>query len=346
MPAARRGAAWAAKYLDPAREPGGYCARRFSLQMEDLMLRRLSLFPLLCAIAAAPLAARAAFHEIKIVEVFAGGGSASQAQYVELQAYTPGQNFVNTHRVIIYDAAGTAVGQAQFPTQPSPAVNNGANQMSIFVATAQAASLFGISADLLLPSALIDRAGGKICWDALDCFAWGNYSGAAGAGGTAVGTPFPALQAGVAAHRRLDILVTGSPTVLENGDDTGNSATNFVAGFPSPRNNANAVGPEDLDGIAPAVDDCPFYPNPVQGDADQDGRGDDCECTDQNLDGANTVSDLVGINIAIFNPEQATPLCDGNDDGLCDVNDILAANIEIFSAGETSTCARQPVPGP
>jgi hypothetical protein len=28
------------------------------------------------------------------------------------------------------------------------------------------------------------------------------------------------------------------------------------------------------------------------------------------------------------------------------VNDILAANIEIFSPTSTSTCTRQPVPGP
>jgi len=65
-----------------------------------------------------------------------------------------------------------------------------------------------------------------------------------------------------------------------------------------------------------------------------------------NGDGRNTVSDLVAINVAIFNPALVTPLCDGNNDGKCDVNDIIAANTEIFSPGNTSTCARQPVPGP
>jgi hypothetical protein len=299
-----------------------------------------------CPCAAARFAPRATFHEIKIVEVFAGGGSISPVQYVELQAYTPFQNSVSNHSVIFYNAANTEVGRARFATPPNPPVNNGDNQMSLFIATAQAASLFGIAANLTMSAPFIDRSGGRICWDNLDCFAWGNYAGPAGAGGTAVGTPFPALQAGVAAHRRLDIYTLGNPTVLEAQDDTGDSAGNFVAGFPSPRNNANLIGPEDGDGLAPAADNCPFYPNPAQGDADLDGRGNDCECGDQTGDGMNTVSDLVGINIAIFNPDLATPLCDANDDVECDVNDILAVNVEIFSADETSTCARQPVPGP
>ena len=102
----------------------------------------------------------------------------------------------------------------------------------------------------------------------------------------------------------------------------------------------------DGDAIVDAADDCPFFANPGQVDTDHDGRGNACECTDQNGDGRNTVSDLVAINTAIFNPASATPLCDGNNDRKCDVNDILAANLEIFSPGNTSTCARQPVPGP
>ena len=77
-----------------------------------------------------------------------------------------------------------------------------------------------------------------------------------------------------------------------------------------------------------------------------DGRGDACECTDQNGDGRNNVSDLVAINVALFNPAQITPLCDANRDGLCNVNDIIEVNTEIFSPTNTSICARQPVPGP
>src|SRR5262249_20009265 len=133
---------------------------------------------------------------------------------------------------IFYNAAGTEVGRTTFAAN----VANGANQMTLFVATSAAETLFNLTSDKQMTSPFIDRSGGKVCWDALDCFAWGAYTGPAGIGGTAVGTPFPALQPGVAAHRRLDI--SGSPTLLEAGDDTGNSATDFVAAFPLPVTNA------------------------------------------------------------------------------------------------------------
>jgi hypothetical protein len=102
----------------------------------------------------------------------------------------------------------------------------------------------------------------------------------------------------------------------------------------------------DADGVQQLDDNCPLFANPDQQDTDLDGRGNACECGDQNLDGQNTVSDLVAINLAIFNPGLASQLCDANNDGDCNVSDIVHANIEIFSPGSTSTCARQPVPGP
>jgi hypothetical protein len=102
----------------------------------------------------------------------------------------------------------------------------------------------------------------------------------------------------------------------------------------------------DGDGAGDACDKCPLFASGDFRDTDADGRGNACECTDQNGDGRNTVSDLIAINVAIFNPAQATPLCDGNNDARCDVRDIIAANVEIFSPTSTSTCARQPVPGP
>jgi hypothetical protein len=102
----------------------------------------------------------------------------------------------------------------------------------------------------------------------------------------------------------------------------------------------------DCDGLQGAADNCPNYAQQSSADTDADGRGNECECTDQNGDGRNTVADLVAINLAIFNPSLVTPLCDGNNDGACNVNDIIAANVEIFSPTSTSICARQPVPGP
>jgi hypothetical protein len=101
----------------------------------------------------------------------------------------------------------------------------------------------------------------------------------------------------------------------------------------------------DSDGLCDAADRCPFYLS-TNADTDNDGRGNLCECTDQNGDGRNTVTDLVAINTAIFNPALVTALCDGNNDGACNVADIVSANIEIFSPTSTSTCGRQPIAGP
>ena len=102
----------------------------------------------------------------------------------------------------------------------------------------------------------------------------------------------------------------------------------------------------DHDGIADAPDNCPFWAQLGNADSDGDKRGNECECTDQTGDGFNTVTDLVAINTAIFNPALVTPLCDGNNDAQCNVSDIIAANLEIFSPTNTSICTRQPFPGP
>jgi len=106
----------------------------------------------------------------------------------------------------------------------------------------------------------------------------------------------------------------------------------------------------DCDGLQGAADNCPSYAQTSSADVDADGRGNECECGDVTQDGRNTVADLVGINSCIFAPLPKPPLCvtfcDANNDGACNVSDIIAANLEIFSATNTSTCARQPVPGP
>jgi Tol biopolymer transport system component len=99
----------------------------------------------------------------------------------------------------------------------------------------------------------------------------------------------------------------------------------------------------DGDGILDDADNCRYYATPHLTDTDGDGRGDACECSDQNEDGTVDVRDIIAINTAIFNPQLVTPLCDGNNDDECNVADIIAANKAIFSPG-TSTCERQPVP--
>jgi hypothetical protein len=149
----------------------------------------------------------------------------------------------------------------------------------------------------------------------------------------------------------LHVQATGpSGQVLMNVGSSVDTELNLVPIPGTPTLLASTCGSgtldSDCDALALPGDNCPFHATSNTADTDTDGRGDECECTDQNGDGRNTVSDIVAINIAIFNPSQATVLCDGNGDGQCNVNDIIAANTEIFSPTSTSICSRQPVPGP
>jgi hypothetical protein len=173
----------------------------------------------------------ASFHLMKVVQVFPGTASAPNAQFVTIQMYSAGQNQVGGHQISVFSAGNTLVQEFTFGS----AVSNGGNQARILIATTEAQTLFGISADLTM-TAVIPLAGGKICFDGspVDCMAWGNYSGSA----TGVGTPFSAangLMPGQSAIRRLDI--AGGPGTLEAADDTGDSANDFVSGNPVPRNN-------------------------------------------------------------------------------------------------------------
>jgi len=104
------------------------------------------------------------------------------------------------------------------------------------------------------------------------------------------------------------------------------------------------LGDHDGDGVPDSSDNCPVWPNPDQSDGDQNSIGDGCECGDQDLNGRVDVADLVAINLAVFNPSLATPLCDTNEDGSCDVADIVGANARIF--GRPAHCSRNPALSP
>ena len=115
-----------------------------------------------------------------------------------------------------------------------------AAQATILIATTEAETFFFISADLSM-TAVVPLPSGKICFDAspIDCFSWGDYVGA----DTGTGTPFqvdPGLHTGEAVLRALDI--SGAPNALEGADDTNDSANDFFADLPMPRNNAGLLG--------------------------------------------------------------------------------------------------------
>jgi cysteine-rich repeat protein len=199
--------------------------------------RALSISRILAACLLVPAAASATFHEVKIVEVFPGTVAQPNAQYVVLQAWAGSQNFVDNHSLFFFDHTGAGAGSFTFDHNMA----NGANQMKMFVATAEASALFGsLGADLVMTPS-IDPLGGKVCWDVnnFDCMAWGNYAGSS----TGVGTPFNTpvgLELGRAALRRLDICM--GPTTLDSCDDTNDSDADFVMGLPAPKNNAGTSG--------------------------------------------------------------------------------------------------------
>ena len=194
------------------------------------MLRRSGLLFFLAAILF-PTQLPAAFHFMSIKEVFPGTAAAPDARYVMLQMYTSGQNFVTGHSIIFYDAAGVELNRFTF----SDIVGNGSDQATILIATAEAQAFFGLTPDLMMSAAAMAPAGGKVCFDSIDCVSWGSYSGSSAGSGNPF-NPSGGLTQGQAAQRRMDI--AGSPTMLDGADDTNDSANDFRPVPPVPRNNA------------------------------------------------------------------------------------------------------------
>ena len=181
----------------------------------------------LLALAVSAPPASATFHEVMIREVYPGSSAKPDSEYVELQMWSPGQNLVGGHSTSLFDASGKPVDSATFAGD----VPGGASQSTLLAATPVAVSEFGVFADVGLPAGALDPAGGAVCWESLDCVAWGNFSGSVNA---PVGQP--AAPAGVPdgmALRRT--IAPGCPTLLEPGDDHDNSAADFSSAFPSPR---------------------------------------------------------------------------------------------------------------
>jgi Ca2+-binding RTX toxin-like protein len=192
---------------------------------------------LLLPFAAAP--ASADHHRVKVREVFAGAPGQLSSQFVELQLHAGGHNFVGDKQIVVYDSSGAVINAFTFPAD----LPNGANQTSILGATAQAATFFGVTPDLTIMPA-IPAAGGKVCYErpvpllVIDCVSWGSFSGSS----VGTGTPFNVAGGLVLGWSALrDISGGTSATLLEGGDDTGDSAADFDLADPTPRNNAGAT---------------------------------------------------------------------------------------------------------
>jgi hypothetical protein len=189
------------------------------------------------ALVATSLPARGVFHEMKVVEVLAGTAADPSADFVELQMWSAGQNFVGGHLLHVYTPPVYPGDPWSRMDCPIPAnVANGANQARILFATSQAQATFG-TADFTMP-AFLSGEGGAVCFENIDCVSWGSFSGSTT---SPAGTPEAAIPAGLSIHRDLK----GNST-LENTDDTDSSAGDFNPGAPSPTSN----GPANLGALS------------------------------------------------------------------------------------------------
>ncbi len=243
--------------------------------------------------------ASASFHQMKVVEVFAGSVAAPNASYVQLQMYAASQNFVGGHVLHVYDAAGAEIVAAKVTLSGN--VANGTNQANILIGTSSVAAAFGVSPDFTLPQNL-DKTGGAVCFETIDCFSWGTFAGAAADGSI---NPFQ-LVTDKAARRSI---ASGDPALLESADDGNSNVADFTAVTPAPKNNNGSTPdggttPVDagVDSATPPAKDSgvgtqPSPNNPTvtpdSGTASSSGggsSGDDggCSVTTQSADGWST----------------------------------------------------------
>lgn len=202
------------------------------------------------------------FHLMRIREVYPGSVANPAAEYVELQMFESGQNFVGGHVLRTYDAAGSLVKANTLAAD----VPNGGNQRTVLLSTPEAEAQFGVQGDeALSPSGQLDPAGGAVCWESLDCVSWGSFSGPLP---SASGSPADpgGIPDGMALRRSI---APRCPTLLEEADDSDNSFADFADAFPAPR--SNSATPSEHPCSLQAATGSP-YPEEAPGGAGQGQR--------------------------------------------------------------------------
>jgi hypothetical protein len=193
--------------------------------------------------------ATATFHENLIREAHEGTGSVGD--YVELQAFAPGQNEVAGKHIVTYDAGGGVLTDYTIPSS----VANGASQATILVANA--ASVGGVTPDFQAGSMgvgdgnlNVDNTGGTVCYTdssitvAIDCVAFDrandpNPFAVASFNPPQFGAPLILPGANLDGQSLIRTISRGCATTLDASDDT-NSAADFTLGAGTPRNNSMA----------------------------------------------------------------------------------------------------------
>src|SRR3954454_20563582 len=92
------------------------------------------------ALLAVQASAQASFHLIKVREVYTGSTAHPDSEYVVLQMYAGGQNFVMNHKLTEYGGGFTCT-PADTPLGEN--VTNGQTQRTILLATPEAETEFG-----------------------------------------------------------------------------------------------------------------------------------------------------------------------------------------------------------
>jgi hypothetical protein len=174
--------------------------------------------------------AAADFHLVSITEV-APNPSGAQSSFIELQMYAPGQTQLMGHTVSVFDADGglalTTFGIAN--------AAQGQNQRTYLIGDDLTPGPPDfVNQQLAVPLAPLGP-GGAVCFDSIDCVAWGNFTGVGLP--SPPGAPAPAIPDGSSLTRSI---APGCATLLEGSDDTNSSAADFAVTAPSPRNNATA----------------------------------------------------------------------------------------------------------
>lgn len=92
-----------------------------------------------------------------------------------------------------------------------------------------------MTADLSIEKLALAPSSGAVCFDAIDCVAWGPFAG--GPLPSPTGANAPTIPNGMSLTRSI---APGCETLLESSDDGNDSATDFLAAAPSPRSNTTA----------------------------------------------------------------------------------------------------------
>ncbi len=179
---------------------------------------------------------------MQIREVHAGdSGVPDDVEFVELQMYAAGQTLFDDAEagLVFYGPAGSLVDAISIPN-----VANGQNQRTALIGTAAAAAEYDVALDHTYVSAfgVMNPSAGAVClyspaFGDIDCAAWGTVLGAPSGAGT------PAV--GMGSEQSLErSIAPGCATLLEAGDDSNDSATDFaLQTTPSPR--PNSVAPTE-----------------------------------------------------------------------------------------------------